>query len=465
MTERSPLAERLFAPVDIASLVVIRIAFGLSLVIQWIRYFTSGRVHDNYVDPSLHFKFFGFSWVPTLPDPLVPWFFGLMLVLSIFVTLGYRYRTSTIALAVCIAIWFFWDETYFNNHFYLELLLAVLFVFLPANRAFSLDAKRDPELRSETTPAWTVYLLQFQVGLAYFYGGLAKFEPDWMTGIPARALLSDHYHDDWGPVLLTEGMGLLLAWSGLVFDLLVVPALLWKRTRVAAFLVALVFHVSNHFLWRIGVFPWMMIPLTTIFFEPSWPRRFLGKNGKSDTPAAPSKPTVAANRPLLLAGLAAFVAFQLLWPFRHHFYPGRVVWREEGFLFGWHMMLRQKFANVAFKVVHDGREVPLELDLPITPKQWQVMSLRPRLMLNFAHWLRDEAERQGYPGAQVHASAQIMLNGRPAQFIIDPDVDLAQYEDTLGALPFIRPLETETPPPRAFLYEEIKANLEAGEQR
>jgi hypothetical protein len=37
-----------------------------------------------------------------------------------------------------------------------------------------------------------------------------------------------------------------------------------------------VFHVLTSVLFPIGIFPWLMIALTPIFFDPSWPRRWLG---------------------------------------------------------------------------------------------------------------------------------------------------------------------------------------------
>jgi hypothetical protein len=48
--------------------------------------------------------------------------------------------------------------------------------------------------------------------------------------------------------------------------------LLWRRTRVLAYLAALAFHLTNWYLFNIGIFPWIMICATLLFFPPSWPR-------------------------------------------------------------------------------------------------------------------------------------------------------------------------------------------------
>ena len=76
---------------------------------------------------------------------------------------------------------------------------------------------------------------------------------------------------------------MLFSYGGLLFDLAVVPLLLWKRTRLQAFLAAVVFHLCNALLFEfsIGVFPWMMIAATLMFFDPSWPRMRLSRRTRS----------------------------------------------------------------------------------------------------------------------------------------------------------------------------------------
>jgi simple sugar transport system permease protein len=51
--------------------------------------------------------------------------------------------------------------------------------------------------------------------------------------------------------------------------------MLWRRTRLPAFTFALAFHFINSRLFEIGIFPWMMIAGSTLFFEPDWPKRMI----------------------------------------------------------------------------------------------------------------------------------------------------------------------------------------------
>jgi len=59
-------------------------------------------------------------------------------------------------------------------------------IFLPAHRAFSIDALRSRVAHSATTPVWTLWLLRGQVALVYFYGGVTKLHADCLQGEPMR---------------------------------------------------------------------------------------------------------------------------------------------------------------------------------------------------------------------------------------------------------------------------------------
>ena len=62
--------------------------------------------------------------------------------------------------------------------------------------------------------------------------------------------------------------------GGLLLDLLVVPLLLWRRTRLFAFVAAVLFNLINAVIFDIGIFPWLMLGALLIFFPPDLPRRF-----------------------------------------------------------------------------------------------------------------------------------------------------------------------------------------------
>lgn len=74
------------------------------------------------------------------------------------------------------------------------------------------------------------------------------------------------------------------------------------------------------------------------------------------------------------------------------------------------------------------------------------MGGQPDLILQFAHFLRDDFARRGYGAVSVRADALVSLNGRPMARLIDPEVDLAAIEDGLARARFVLPAPTDTPP-------------------
>ena len=73
-----------------------------------------------------------------------------------------------------------------------------------------------------------------------------------------------------GAFFRQEAAIMCYSYGGLLFDLAVVPLLLWQRTRLATFVVAVIFHLCNALLFQfsIGIFPWVMIAATLMFFDP-----------------------------------------------------------------------------------------------------------------------------------------------------------------------------------------------------
>ena len=54
-------------------------------------------------------------------------------------------------------------------------------IFIPAHRKFSVDAMLRPSLTTEFAPAWSLWVLRAQMGLVYFFGGIAKLNGDWLA--------------------------------------------------------------------------------------------------------------------------------------------------------------------------------------------------------------------------------------------------------------------------------------------
>jgi hypothetical protein len=408
-----------------------------------VRYLGYGWIAAHYIEPTFHFTYFGFGWVRPWPGSGMYAHFAVLGLAALGMALGCLYRLSAIVFFLAFAYVFLLDQAYYLNHFYLITLLGFLLVFLPVQGAASIDARLSPALRSDSAPAWALWLLRAQIGIPYFYGGVAKLNHDWLHGEPVRMWLAKRTDIlVLGRFFTEEWMVLVFVYGGLFIDLLIVPFLLWSRSRPFAFAISLAFHGLNALVFDIGVFPWLMIAATMIFFAPDWPRRLHLlpplRAQAFEPPVAPAP----LHKTAVLAAAAVYLAIQALVPLRHFLYPGEVSWTEEGHRFSWHMMLRDKDARAVFITtdLDQGTSRTVEPGAYLTRRQEQVMAGRPDMILQFAQYLAEEARRSGGSRVEVRARVTAALNGRPAQLLIDPEVNLAGQTRSLRPSPWILPL-------------------------
>lgn len=434
---------------------MLRAALGTAAALSAVRTTTYGWTDSLYAGTTHRFTYLWLGWVPQ-PGPLL----GRTLVATVglagvAVACGWHTRVAAAVLLLAFGWLELVDATTYLNHYWFLTLLAALAVVAPLGAAASLDARR----RGGPAPValgW-VWLLRFQVGVVYSFAGLAKLQRDWLVDalplrlwLPARADLPLV-----GGVLELSATAHVLAVAGAAFDVSVVALLLWRRTRPFAWLAVVGFHVATWVLFPIGVFPWLMIGVATVFFEPDWPeraaQRVRRRLGRPDRPApvpgpattGPSGPrtaTPARRRRALVAGAALWVLVQLALPMRHLAYPGDHRWTGEGYRFGWNVLLVERVASVTF-LVHEpstGRTWTADPQELYTRAQIRVMSGEADLVQQAARAIADREAAEGRR-VEVRVDAFQSINGGPAARWIDPDVDLAAEPRTLGPKAWILP--------------------------
>jgi vitamin K-dependent gamma-carboxylase len=478
----------LFAPVDIAYLVVFRIFFGAIMLWEVGRYFAYGWIGEYYIEPTFYFSYFGFDWVKPWPGVWMYLHFFLMGALAVCIIVGLWYRAAAALFFLCFTYVALLDQTHYLNHFYLVSLVSFIMIFVPANRAFSIDSLADKSLRSNTALRWTLWLLRTQIGLVYFFGGVAKLNGDWLRGEPMRMWLADRTHFPLiGHLFTEERMVYAFSYGGLLFDLVFFPLVLWKRTRWLALVVGMVFHLTNARLFNIGIFPWFMLAASLLFLDPSWPRfgwlhRFVAyrrsvppfvddaetqvyrRDLKSPQPMKESAPNLwqefvpdwltsrlaakdrhglSTRQRVTLILLGIYMAWQILMPLRHFLYPGDVSWTEQGHRFAWHMKLRDKDGEGRFFATDVATGTTWEVDPGqyINREQFNEMIANPEMILQFAHHIAAERIRAGEGAVEVRAWVEASLNGRAPQLLIDSQVNLAAQPRTLLAADWILPLQ------------------------
>lgn len=445
----SRISARLFEPVDIAALVYFRVTFASFLLIEIWRYFDRGWIHRYFIEPSFFFSYPGFSWLRPWPGD---WMYVHCLVLGVLalgMLVGYRHHLCSALFFLGYTYVFLLDQTNYQNHLYLISLLSFLSIFLPLNRSLSLDCARRPGIHSETAPAWCLWLLRAQIGIVYVYGGIAKVNGDWLQGEPMRMWLARRTDLALiGPWLDAPWVPWVFSYGGLLLDLLVVPCLMWHRTRALAVLALVTFHLLNATLFSIGIFPWLMLALIPLFFAPDWTRlgtRPLRRHAPGN--AGPDWSKDPRDHRVLVTLLGTYLTLQLLIPFRHFLYPGKVSWTEEGHRFSWHMKLRDKECDASFTVTipATGNTVLINRRSYLTSRQERKMVSRPDMIRRFCRHLADGYRSRGVH-VEVRARISASLNGRAFQPLVDPDVDLGAEPFSILPATWIVPLKEPLDP-------------------
>jgi vitamin K-dependent gamma-carboxylase len=440
-----------FSLVNNLPLVLTRIAFGLIMLIEVIRYWSLGAIDEFFIQPKFHASYYGFEWVKPFSGNAMYVYFGMLGAAAFCIMIGCFYRLAALMFAIGFSYLFLMDSMQFRNHWYFIVLMSWIMVFLPAHRRFSVDTYRNPTITIKVTEAWKIWLLQFQVAVVYIFGGINKLNLDWFQGEPMRTWLHTSVQQGrFEPGVLLDSALYGFIYGGIAIDLLIIPALLWKYTRISALIFMLIFHLFNAWFFQIGIFPWMMIALTFILFTPIYKEHTL-LNTKTAmlTRDLPLKPFTKSQRKVL-ALLIIYAMFQIAFPFRHHFYPGNVRWNEQGLHFSWMMMAKSKNSSGPFLLVEPTSGSAHQLsqeELDHYLLAWQQIDIRsnPEWLRQFAVWLAEQW-KVSHPDAsdlEVHCWPVVALNGRKHQLIIHPEIDLTSVQNRFSSNSWIKPLTEE----------------------
>ena len=423
-----------------ASLAAFRILFGLLMLISLIRFAALGWIDKLYISPIFFFKYTGFSWV----HPLGQWTYLIFAVCglsAVGVSLGYKYRLSIVTFFLSFTYIELMDKTTYLNHYYFISVMAFLMIWLPMHRYYSVDAYRDENLRAQYIPKWTVDVIKIVLGIVYFYAGLAKINYDWIVNaLPLKIWLPGSYDLPLiGGLLEQSWVAYAFSWSGMIYDLTIPFLLLWKPTRNVAFFIVVVFHLLTRALFPIGMFPYIMIICTLIFFDARVHERILDVISKvigktrsmfDNGISVSTSNKRYGNWTVYIVGI--FLVLQLLIPFRHLLYPDNLYWTEEGYRFSWRVMLMEKAGTATFKIVDGETDKRFYVDNRdfLTSFQEKQMSTQPDMIIEYAHYLRDHFTNQGHQNVEVFVESYVTLNGALSKPFISDKVDLAKVNDT-----------------------------------
>lgn len=431
--------------ISLSSLAFFRICFGGLVLFSSLRFLFKGWLFDLIIEPSFHFKYFGFDWVLVGPPPVIYILYSLMILACIGILLGWYYRISVIFFFLIFTYFELLDVANYLNHYYFVSLAAFLLIFLPAQRLYSLDIKWRNLREFYFGHPLYVNSVKWLLTIVYIYAGISKLNADWLINamplavwLPAKADLPII-----GPLMDYKATAYIFSWSGALYDL-IIPFLLWnKKTRPFAFILVVVFHILTWTLFPIGVFPWVMIFSTLIFCSPEFHEsilkrlKFFGTNNS----------TPIKEQLLLKSGLRLFISIfliiQLIVPFRYLAYPGKLFWTEQGYKFSWRVMLMEKAGYITYRLqdASNGNWIEIQPLDYLSENQNKQLATQPDLILQFAHFLEEEFKGEGIANVKIYADSFVNLQTTGSKRFIDPTVDLTKIEDSFAHKNWILPHE------------------------
>ncbi|MBO6607733.1 HTTM domain-containing protein [Psychroserpens sp.] len=417
----------LFKHIDNSSLVVFRMFLGALIFFESFGAIATGWIKRTMIDPKFTFNFIGFEWLQPLPGQWMYGYYAVMGIFGLMIMVGYKYRLSMLSFTLLWAGTYFMQKSSYNNHYYFLMILSAVMVVMPAHRYASLDVKLNPQLKRLSMPNWCRLFFFIQLFILYSYASIAKMYPDWIDlTVPELLMKAKQHYYVVGDLLQHKAVHYFVAYGGILFDGLVIPLLLWKRTRKLAFIASIIFHMFNSIIFQVGIFPYLSLAFAVFFFEPKTIQKlFLKKKPfyKDNAVRVPKYGTVFAALYII------YFIIQVGLPLRHHAFGDDVLWTEEGHRLSWRMMLRTRNANTTFNVVNSDNNavIPIKLADYLSPKQIRQVSTKPDFMWQFAQHLKSEFAKQGI-GIKVYVRSYLSVNGKRRKRFIDPEVDIANEE-------------------------------------
>ena len=406
--------------IDNRALIVFRIFFGLLMILESFGAIATGWVKETFVDPKYAYPFFGFEWTEILWGSPMYFVYVLMGVFGFGIMLGYRYRLSIICFTLLWATTYFAQKSHYNNHYYLVMLIAAAMCFMPAHRYYSLDVRQKRVQENHMCLQWTSQFYKLQMLIVYVFASLAKLYPDWLHAEPVKIWLGRKTHYPIvGQLFELDWFPYFIAYAGIGYDLLIVPLLMWRKTRWFAIGISLVFHLFNSAVFQIGIFPYFALAMSIFYFDADQIKKafFTKRVDHFSLKKFDSKP-------LFYVIFFGYFLIQLWLPVRHWFLKDDVLWNETGHRLAWRMMLRTKSGYCTYEVkTKAGIEKAKTSDF-ISPHQRNDVATRPDMLWRSVRYLEREYNKKGISVDEIKCKCNLSVNGRKHTPFVDHTVDL-----------------------------------------
>ncbi|EDO38994.1 predicted protein [Nematostella vectensis] len=478
----SRIQEYLLTPCDPSNLAILRILFGLFMVIDIPQERGLSSLHSRWEEGMCYFPLFN-----VLQPLSVDWMHIVYLVMlagASGIFLGFMFRISCILFIIPYWYVFWLDKGVWNNHSYLYGLFSIMLLMTDSNRYWSLDGLINPKIRNAEIPKWNYFLFRFQVFLVYFYAGIKKLDQDWMTGYSMTGLSKEWVFDPFRAFLSDETIDLVLVHiCGLCFDLFVGFFLLFDKTRPIGILFALAFNGMNSQMFHIGMFSYTMMATLPLFCSPSWPKKLFSRMPSWLTFILPT--TDAAQQShhclyeaakdkqvnskqaslqqlLMLTVFACYVAAQLFLPYSHFITKGYNGWTQGLYGYSWDMMVHSwSTQHVRIKVVDQvtGKEIFIKPGAFIGGgrRRHSRWNSHPDMIKQYVDCLAEKLKARedlDISEPAIYLDIWRSMNRRFQQRFVNPNIDILHADwSPFQKTTWVQPLLMELSPWRSKLKE------------
>ena len=276
---------------DLRAVELLRIAAGpLAIAHLWpfLADARNGIVYsDRFYQPYT-------AWFPEVPRDIYLVLLWGAVVASAALSLGAATRFASIYIAGFVTYNLFLSRMHFWHN---RAFLAVLFVglaLLPLGRVWSIDSalrsRRHLAVRTGLAPLWPLMLMRFEVVAVFVGSGISKMlDADWWGGtvtrlrvVQWRAVAADRgVPEDVLDLLATEGFHIWFAKVAVLTELVIAVGLLYRRTRLGAVWIAVLFHISIEIVASVQVFSFAALAALVIWVTPSQRDRTVILRGNS----------------------------------------------------------------------------------------------------------------------------------------------------------------------------------------
>lgn len=407
--------------VDGQFLAIFRVVFGLAFIKESFR--VKESIYPFYIEPETLFHWPFFEWLPLLPENQLNLLAAIMIFSAFMIAVGFFSNAFSLISSLIYAYFFLLDRSYYNNHYYLILLLLILLSFLSSDNKFSIRTlfkSSDGKI-----PVWNIFILRFQLCLVYFYGATAKLNSDWLSGRTMQASIESEAYTGLKKMFIhhQDFLVLFLTHSGWLFDMVIPFLLLHKRGKYIALPFLIMFHVTNSLYLNIGVFPYLMLGATIIFWGEGLMDKMSGKT---------TSLTFGFKEKIISISLSLYILFQIFFPMRHFLIEGDYNVTGEGYNFSWKMK-GNAIELKRYDIFCFNKFTGFEYKIPIQlhNKQYSTLSSVPLTNIPFAQFIATKVSENfnvSTDSLKVNVFIKIKLNGSEDFYLIDTSSNLLSLE-------------------------------------